>query len=165
MKINTALILKEENLVRERLDRFTHQYSDVERENQNANAYWTWQRQVREEAKQSELEKLETQRMMSKQSLEDAIVARNNLVLERQARARALAQQDRDLCRERSENERTELENRQQAVSSSRELRENPRLAKERVFHARKINATQVTNETRTNEHTALKKVPDDLIN
>lgn len=159
MKINTALILREEDQMRKKIERFTNQFSDVEREIRNASDYWAWQRQVREEAIQAESERLEAQRLMSKQSLEDAIKARNNLIINKQENAKAIAEEDRNLCLMCEEAENEILEEKQNAVNASRELRVNPRIAREKVLTSRKANAVQIANEAKQIELTALKKV------
>lgn len=159
MKINTALILREENQAQEKIQRFTNQFSDVEQEIRNASEYWAWQRSVREKAIQEELQRLETQRNMSKQSLESAILAKNKLTLERQANAKAIAKENQSLCQMAEEVERTQLEEKQNAVNTSRELRVNPQIARDKVLMTRKINADQIANESKKIEYSALKKV------
>lgn len=159
MKINTALILREEDQMRKKIERFTNQFSDVEREIRNASDYWAWQRQVREEEIKAESERLEAQRLMSKQSLEDAIKAKNNLILNKQENAKAIAEEDRNLCLMCEEAENEILEEKQNAVNASLELRVNPRIAREKVLTSRKANAVQVANEAKKIELTALKKV------
>lgn len=159
MKINTALIFREENKMREKLMRFTNQFSDVELEIKNASEYWAWQRRVREDAIQNDLERLKAQRLMSKQSLENAILAKNNLLLERKANATNIANENRNLCRASDEAESALLEEKQNAVNCSQELRVNPQIARNKVLLLRKMNANQINNESREFEYTALKKV------
>ena len=145
--------------MREKLMRFTNQFSDVELEIKNASEYWAWQRRVREDAIQNDLERLKAQRLMSKQSLENAILAKNNLLLERKANATNIANEDRNLCRASDEAEKAMLEEKQNAVNCSQELRVNPQIARNKVLLSRKMNANQITNESREFEYTALKKV------
>lgn len=159
MKLNTALILKEENLVREKIQKFCEQWGDEEREIKNANNYWEWRREVRSEELKNELDKLDALRMMSKQSFEGAITARNNLVFYRREQARLIELEENELCRLGDEKARLLLKARQEAANSSRELRENCRVAKEKIFTARRINANQISDLSKQFENKALKKV------
>ena len=159
VKLNTALILKEENLVREKIQKFCEQWGDEEREIKNANNYWEWRREVRSEELKNELDRLDALRMMSKQSFEGAITARNNLVFFRRERARLIELEENELCRLGDEKARLLLKARQEAANSSRELRENCRVAKEKIFTARRINANQISDLSRQFENKALKKV------
>ena len=161
IKLNAAVLIKDEYLIRRQADEMIRKFESLESGEGNAAEFVKWQEAQRaEDARKRELE-AETLKLHAKMCHEDAVLAKLQLVQANRDKAKRIKDE-----KARMFDEFGELVERNEAkqaalVKQVAEQERRAKLAKQKIEAEKRLVAQQLANESKQIEQLALKNVRD----
>jgi hypothetical protein len=159
IKLNTAVILKDEFIIKKQMEELINKLTSLENGEGNSNDFAKWQYEARmNDLKQKQLE-IERRKIQSKISYEEAILAKANLTETNKQKAKQIIEEKTKLLNELEEKNKELAEKRAQFVKETIEKEKSIKHIKSDIEMNKKMIAEQMKRETEEMKANALKEV------
>ncbi len=149
MKLNTAVVLREEHVIKKQTENILKKFEYLENGDRNEDEFLAWQQEMKLNDLRAEVEESEKKKLQSKISYENAKLAKENEAQANKTIAKEVQGQKELLNRQRLERKAQEdVANRQNALAIKEYERYVASTVKEEVINSKKAIAQEVAKES-----------------
>merc|ERR1719161_2679700 len=145
--MNTAAILREDNLLMKKQEKEYAILKEYESELRDCSAFYEWQFEMRKKDQLEELARVEQRKVEMKMAREDAIEAKDALFSRNKQQAAVQKEKTKLALDILAGEEVQDLQNKRMLVEDVHDERENPRLAEMEVLKARRAHAEELRKQ------------------
>lgn len=163
IKLNTAVILKDEFLIRKQADDVLRKFAYLDAGEGSAEEFVKWQSKMRLEDEARKLEQIVLNKIQSKLAYEEAILAKNNLVLSNKKKVAKIQQDNQQLDLLIQEKKRNEAVKRTLLVEKTLVDESKVKATKLKVEKDKRLIVQNMIRESEELEKVALKQMEIDM--
>ena len=163
VKLNTAVILREEHAIKKQAQEVVKQFEYLESGDRSAAEFSKWQHEMKTNDLKQQIELSEKLKLQSKISHEDAIRAKEEQAQLNKQKAKEILKIKSELEKKRLEDKREEEEKKKKINQKIKEDENNIKAINEEVLMSKKLMAQEVAKETEALQMKALKEVEDEM--
>jgi hypothetical protein len=147
VSLNTAAILREDALLTKKQEKEYAILKEYESDLRDCSSFYEWQFEMRKKDQLEELARVEQRKVEMKMAREDAIEAKESLLVKNKQHASIQKEKTKLALDILAGEEVQDLQNKRMLVEDVREERENPRLAEIEVQKARRAHAEELRKQ------------------
>ncbi|XP_062588762.1 cilia- and flagella-associated protein 99-like isoform X2 [Saccostrea cucullata] len=163
IKMTTATILREGNLYRKKEAEEIRKWENLEAGAKDASDFLKWQSEMRQRDLEEELAEIERRRLQGKLSHEEAILARQDLILENKQKVRNMKEETKKMMQEYLQKKFSEEKEVRQLVEDTMQGHKNAKEATKKLQEYKRKIVQEVNEESKELMKQALEEAEEEM--
>ncbi|XP_061186311.1 cilia- and flagella-associated protein 99-like isoform X2 [Saccostrea echinata] len=163
IKMTTATILREGNLYRKKEAEEIRKWENLEAGAKDASDFLKWQSEMRQKDLEEELAEIERRRLQGKLSHEEAILARQDLILENKQKVRNMKEETKKMMQEYLQKKFSEEKEVRQLVEDTMQGHKNAKEATKKLQEYKRKIVQEVNEESKELMKQALEEAEEEM--